>query len=795
MTLSKRKPPYLEVFIIAFFISMSFLLPYMIMDKGLFLFFGDYDVQQVPFYMLVHDAIRSGNVLWSWTTDLGSNFISSYSFYNLGSPFFWLTIPLPNSWVPYTLGPLLALKMSFAAVTGFAFINRFVKTYEIAALGALLYAFSSYTIYNIFFNHFLELMVFFPLLLIGLEEYMKNDRKGVFALIVFINAFVNYNFFFGEVVFVIIYWLLRMTSGEWKLTFKKFGFLAFEAVTGVGISCVLLIPSVVAIAGNYRTGQLLTGWNLLVYDNNQRLPDILHSLFFPQDLPSRPNFFPDANNKWASIAAWLPMFSLSGALAFSFAKKGHWLKRILGVSLLMALVPGLNSLFMMLNSEYYARWFYMPVLMLCLATAIALEDPTVNLKAGLFWTGLITLAFALMIGLVPNKTDSGVIKIGLEGYPFRFWVFVLIAILGLLVTFILIEKYGKNTLAFANTATIALTVVVCIYANFFIATGKTYGYDGSWFKATAVDGGQQLNLDRSTFFRVDVLDGIDNQAMFWGLPNIQAFQSTVSDSILQFYPTVGVSRDVASRPQIILAGLRPFLSVKYLFDADNSPSLPIPGWVYDSEQLGFKVWKNENYVPMGFTFDYYISKANFDRSISKDRMLLKAIELSVAQISDYSDILKPLPDDLSTNFSDNAMAQDCADLRSSSCSTFNTNNGGFSATISLNNDNLVFFSVPYDNGWTATVNGKPAKIEKVDTGFMAVKCTAGNNSIRFNYMPPGLKIGAIITGASIAALALYLLLFNVVLKKKRRIVPVENSYALDDDLSDDYDNYPDGDEG
>jgi hypothetical protein len=256
-----------------------------------------------------------------------------------------------------------------------------------------------------------------------------------------------------------------------------------------------------------------------------------------------------------------------------------------------------------------------------------------------------------------------------------------------------------------------------------------------------------------------------------------------------------VSRDVASRPQIILAGLRPFLSVKYLFDADNSPSLPIPGWVYDSEQLGFKVWKNENYVPMGFTFDYYISKANFDRSISKDRMLLKAIELSGAQISDYADILKPLPDDLSTNFSDNTMAQDCADLRSSSCSTFNTNNGGFSATISLNNDNLVFFSVPYDNGWTATVNGKPAKIEKVDTGFMAVKCTAGNNSIRFNYMPPGLKTGAIITGVSIAALALYLLLFNVVLKKKRRIVPVENFYALDDDLSDDYDNYPDGDEG
>ena len=40
MTLVKKRTPYLEVFVIAFFISMSFLLPYIIMDKGLFLFFG-----------------------------------------------------------------------------------------------------------------------------------------------------------------------------------------------------------------------------------------------------------------------------------------------------------------------------------------------------------------------------------------------------------------------------------------------------------------------------------------------------------------------------------------------------------------------------------------------------------------------------------------------------------------------------------------------------------------------------------------------------------------------------------
>lgn len=793
MTLSKRRMPYIEVFLIAFFIALSFLMPYMIMDKGLFLYYGDFNVQQIPFYMLVHDAIRSGNVLWSWTTDLGSNFIASYGFYNLGSPFFWLTVPLPSEWVPYTLGPLLALKMALAAVTSFAFISRFVKTYELAALGALLYAFSSYTVYNIFFNHFLELQVFFPLMLIALEEFMVNDRKGVFALTVFANAFINYNFFFGEVVFLILYWVLRMLSGEWKLTWKKFAFLAFESVVGFCMSLVLVLPNILGILGNYRTGQYLTGWNLLIYDNNQRLPDILHSLFFPQDLPSRPNFFPDANNKWASMAAWLPMVSLSGALAFVMAKKGHWLRRILCVSLLLACVPGFNSLFYMLNVEYYARWFYMPVLMLSLATAVALEDPSINFNKGLLWTGVVTGGFALLIGLLPEKTPENTYKIGLEEYPLNFWVFVIIAVIGLLVTYLLISKYGKGTVAFANAATIALTVIVCIYANFFIATGKGYGYDGSWIKQTAIEGRKSLKLDNTKFNRLDVLNGMDNQAMFWGLPNIQAFQSTVSTSIMQFYPTVGVTRDVASRPQIYLAGLRSFLSVKYLFDYDNSPVSPIPGFTYYDDQLGFKVWENSNFIPMGYTFDYYMTSDTFNASSAKDRMLLKALMLNSRQIADYSDILQPLPYDDAQDVSDGAIVNDSANRRAQSCDTFITDKTGFTATIDLPRDNLVFFTVPYDKGWTATVNGKPARIEKVDTGFVAVKCDAGDSTIRFDYMTPGLKTGAAVTGISIVALVTYLLLFRFVFKKKEEtLVPSQPEVT---NLSEIYDNDPDGDEG
>ena len=60
-------------------------------------------------------------------------------------------------------------------------------------------------------------------------------------------------------------------------------------------------------------------------------------------------------------------------LAYWFAARGGWLKRLLAVSAILALVPMGNHLFVLENWSYYARWFYMPTLMMVLATAIALE--------------------------------------------------------------------------------------------------------------------------------------------------------------------------------------------------------------------------------------------------------------------------------------------------------------------------------------------------------------------------------------------------------------------------------------
>jgi uncharacterized membrane protein YfhO len=189
--LGKKKQLRLLTFFLGLVTAAAFFIPFIVKDQGYFIFFGDFNVQQIPFYQYCHNAIRSGNFLWSWETDLGANFVGSYIFYLLGSPFFWLTLPFPNSFVPYLMGPLLILKFACASLTGYMFIRRFTARAESAMIGGLLYAFSGFSVYNIFFNHFHEAIVFFPLLLLAMEKFISEKKRGVLALAVFICALCN----------------------------------------------------------------------------------------------------------------------------------------------------------------------------------------------------------------------------------------------------------------------------------------------------------------------------------------------------------------------------------------------------------------------------------------------------------------------------------------------------------------------------------------------------------------------------------------------------------------------------
>ena len=122
---------------------------------GYFHYAGDFNDQQINFYRYANAFVKNGGS-FSWATDLGSGFVNSYSFYLLGSPFFWLSMVVPARLMPWAMVPLLCLKMAVAGGGGYLWARRWVRDETWSMLAGCLYAFSGFSIYNIFFNHFLD---------------------------------------------------------------------------------------------------------------------------------------------------------------------------------------------------------------------------------------------------------------------------------------------------------------------------------------------------------------------------------------------------------------------------------------------------------------------------------------------------------------------------------------------------------------------------------------------------------------------------------------------------------------
>ncbi len=805
MLLKPQKEKKMFTFLVALITAACLFVPYMIMSEGYFTFYGDFNVQQIPFYQMCHGAIRDGNISWNWLTDLGSDFVGAYSFYTLGSPFFWVTLLFPNSFVPYLMGPLLILKFAFAALTGYLYIRRFTKTSYAASLGGLLYAFSGFSVYNIFFNHFHEAIIAFPLLLLGMEKLITENRRGVFALAVAFCAITNYFFFFGMVVFCIIYFFVRISSKAIKVKISRFLVLAFEAVLGLALAAALLVPALSAIMGNERISSVLMGWNGITYGKEQIYLYVIQSFFFPPDLPARPVFFPEANVKWSSVAGWLPVFSMTGFFAWFKLREKSWQKRLLAICALCALVPILNSAFYAFNTSYYARWFYMPILIIALMTVMLTEDKKVDFSSGLRWTAAITLAFVLVIGFFPQTvTQDGKEKLifGLYTqssngmYVVRFWVTSLIALICLPMQKLLFGALKTNRTRFYKGAIACVCIISILYGNVFIALGRTHSYE---VKNVVIDSliEGEVDLGDDSEFRIDVYDGVDNTGMYLGLPTINAFHSVVSPSIMEFYDFIGVERSVASRPDTTVAAIRPLLSVKYLLNrtdgdsfVDENGETLMPGFEYLKTSGKYYVYENQNYVPYGFSYDYYMSYEfceDYSQSL-RPQLMLKAMLLTDEQIEKYSDYMTNVEqlrysgtfdeEAVSLSFNDYAMSVDASALRKTAADQFSIDNNGFTAQVTRDKKSLVFFSVPYNEGWTATVNGKVVEVEKVNVGFMAVAVDEGVSKIRFDYQNTGLGLGVTVTVGAAIVFIIYILISLVYIKKH----PIDTEYPEGDKL-------------
>ena len=82
-------------------------------------------------------------------------------------------------------------------------------------------------------------------------------------------------------------------------------------------------------------------------------------------------------------------------------------------------------------------------------------------------------------------------------------------------------------------------------------------------------------------------------------------------------------------------------------------------------------------------------------------------------------------------------------------------NGRIAATFNAAQNETLVISQPYEDGWTATVNGQPVELQAAYDGLMGVPVQTGDSIVELRYLTPGLIPGAVVGIASVTLFAVW----------------------------------------
>lgn len=90
------------------------------------------------------------------------------------------------------------------------------------------------------------------------------------------------------------------------------------------------------------------------------------------------------------------------------------------------------------------------------------------------------------------------------------------------------------------------------------------------------------------------------------------------------------------------------------------------------------------------------------------------------------------------------------------------------ATVTAPKDCLLYSSIPYDRGWTVTVDGRQIDDDDyvaIGNAYLGIKLPSGEHTVEYKFFPRGLLAGIAISSATV----IFLVAFAVLKKKKQKL--------------------------
>ena len=220
---------------------------------------------------------------WSWNGFLGLNFWASKTYYLIGDPYAWLSVPvhLMIKDVPKVMSLFLLLKF-IITYTSFFVLTKYWKIQPIfRILLSLAYTFSGWNLIfmeQVMYTSFYSLI---PLLLITLEIYFKNKHGLFISISVALLVSINFYLFWVASWLFLIYYIYRYLQ-EKPFIFKEFFSnslkILLHFILGVFLTSFVWLPGVIHLLQSSRVGTFLNDYSTW---NQLQLSSLLTFTFIP----------------------------------------------------------------------------------------------------------------------------------------------------------------------------------------------------------------------------------------------------------------------------------------------------------------------------------------------------------------------------------------------------------------------------------------------------------------------------------------------------------------------------------
>lgn len=573
-------------------------------------------------------------VMWDMSLGYGADILSTLNYYAIGDPLNLLYgfVSPKNTETMYDF--MILLRMYLAGITFIMYARKMKKRSYGTVIGALVYVFSGFC-FRLGLRHpfFINPMIYFPLLCLGIEKIYQRERPYVFIFAVCVSAMSNYYFLYMLTIFAVIYAWIRFYKyteenkiKNFFLTILKFG---MYYTLGIAMAAVILLPSVIGFLGNGRYGKGVDWKSLIVYPGK-------YYLLFIENFIGYGNMGSNTNAGYLPIVGIVVLFTL-----FSQRMKHKKYRAAFIASIIALILPIFGYAF---NGFSYAnnRWAFALSFIVALLTAemyprlfVMSKRQQIGIGAGI----IIYTVFCIIV----NASGEEILKN--KG---------IMAACGLIAVFyillLIFQRLGYDTQKRIVRVSMAILLLISVGVHgYYRFDPKEYAYtqefmdQGQAYRTLKEDNIRMLSkANDPSVYRVHA-EGYryKNYGLINHLNTISGYYSITAKCVtdtIKGYDTLGMQYADKYKGVDQRLGLLSLAGVKYITVAHNSQvakDVSSMGDVpYGVEKLRKKgnitLYKNKYALPFAYAYDSYMTEQQYEQlnGIGKEQAMLAQIILN-----------------------------------------------------------------------------------------------------------------------------------------------------------------------